>query len=137
VKQATPARRTLQSQVPADVLTVEALDAGLDGNGIELGIDHATSQSGSTFNLQLRRTSDGRTERYENLSLNSTDSRYVLDQVNGVSRLVTLTRLAQAAELDALAAGTSRSGELPDVATLLDANHNTFRVSVNGLPPVD
>nr|MBF0686051.1 phage tail protein [Pseudomonas sp.] len=121
VRQATPARRILRSQVPADVLTVEALDAGLDGNGIELGIDHATSQPGSTFNLLLRRTSDGLTERYENLSMNSTDSRYVLDQVNGVSRLVKVTRLAQDAELDALAAGTARSGELPDVATLLDA----------------
>lgn len=136
VKDATTAEKTLQNATPANVLKVEALDAGSSGNGIEVRVDHLTSNPGSTFNIAFVRASDGRAELYENLSMNSADSRYALDQVNGSSQLVKLSRVVSQATLDGLAAGSSRSATLADVATLLDANHNEFRISVNGLPPV-
>ncbi|MET1080543.1 MAG: phage tail sheath subtilisin-like domain-containing protein [Pseudomonas sp.] len=136
VKSATSAELTLQNEALVDVLKVLALDAGSAGNGIEVRVDHLTSNPGSTFNLTLLRASDSRSEAYANVSLNSADARYAVDQVNGVSQLVRLTRSASQADLDALPAGTSRSATLADVATLLDASHREFRVSVNGLAPV-
>lgn len=136
VKDATAAEKILLNASAANVLKATALDAGSSGNGIEVRVDYLTSNPGSTFNLTFARASDGRAERYENLSMNSADARYALDQVNGISQLVKLTRLVNQATLDGLTAGTSSSATLADVATLLDANHNEFRVSVNGLPPV-
>ena len=136
VKSASQAETTLKSIALANVLRVQALDAGSAGNGIEVRVDHLTANPGSTFNLSLLRASDGRAEVYSNLSMNSADARYVLDQVNGNSQLVKLERLPNQAALNALPAGTSQSGVLGDVSTLLDATHNEFRVSVNGLPPV-
>ncbi|WP_223532427.1 phage tail sheath family protein [Pseudomonas sp. GL-RE-20] len=136
VKDASTASKTLQNATPIDVLKAEALDEGSAGNGIEVRVDHLTINPGSSFNITFIRASDGRAERYENLSMNSMDARYVLDQVNAVSQLVKLSRMVGQPALDGLTAGTSRSASLADVATLLDANHNEFRVSVNNLPPV-
>ncbi|CAD5108378.1 phage tail sheath family protein [Zestomonas carbonaria] len=136
VKDATAAEATLASAAAVDVLKVEALDAGTAGNGIEVRVDHRTGNPGSTFNIAFIRAADNVAEVYENLSMNSADSRYALDLVNGVSQLVKLTRLPNQAALDALPNGVSLGGSLADVATLLDANHNELRVSVNGLPPV-
>lgn len=136
VKDSSIANKTLQNATPIDVLKIEALDEGSSGNGIEVQVDHLTINPGSSFNITLIRASDGRTERYDNLSMNSMDARFALDQVNGVSQLVKLSRLVGQSALDGLAAGTSRSASLADVTTLLDANHNEFRVSVNNLPPV-
>jgi hypothetical protein len=72
--------------------------------------------------------------------MNSADARYVLDAVNGSSELVSAARVAA---LGGLGSGTSRGADLVDgggnpltLSSLLDASHNTFRVSVNGLPPV-
>ena len=136
VKDASTASKTLQNATPIDVLKVQALDEGAAGNGIEVRVDHLTINPGSSFNITFIRASDGRAERYENLSMNSMDARYALDQVNAVSQLVKLSRMVGQSALDGLAAGTSRSANLADVTTLLDANHNEFRVSVNNLPPV-
>lgn len=136
VKDASTASKTLQNTNPIDVLKVEALDEGAAGNGIEVRVDHLTINPGSSFNITFIRASDGRAERFENLSMNSMDARYVLDQVNAVSQLVNVSRVVGQAALDGLAAGTSRGASLADVTTLLDANHNEFRVSVNNLPPV-
>ena len=136
VKSAGKAEMTLQSQSGANVLKVVAVDEGTTGNEIEVRIDYLTSNSGSTFNLTLIRSSDGLTETYSNLSMNSADARYVGDLVNGVSQLVAVERLVNQASLDALAAATSTSMTLPDVATLIDDYHNEFQISINGLPPV-
>jgi hypothetical protein len=136
VKDATSAEQTLVSDSAANVLKVTALDAGSSGNGIEVRVDRLTNNPASTFNISFIRASDGRAETYSNVSMNSQDGRYVLDLVNGVSQLVKLERLVNQATLDALPAATSTSGTLTDVATLLDANHNEFRISANGLPPV-
>lgn len=136
VKSATRAEKTLVNGAAANVLKLEALDAGSAGNGIEVRVDHQTSNPGSSFNLTLIRLADGASESYPNASLNSADLRYLLDMVNGSSQLVSASRLVSPADLAALAAGTSVSGTLADVATLLDANHNELRISCNGLPPL-
>ena len=134
VKSATPATRTLLSAAAAPVLKATALDAGNTGNDIQLVV--APSATDSSFDLTVLRNSDQATEAYRGLSLNSFDLRYALDLVNGVSRLVKIERLVTGAQLAALGAGTSTSGTLADVATVLDATHNEFQVSVNGLAPV-
>jgi uncharacterized protein len=113
---------------PIAVLEVEALDAGSSGNRVDVRVDHYTSSPGSTFNLSFVR--DGLAEVYGNLSMNSADARYVLTQVNGVSKFVSLRRAVT--DFSAFA-GTSQSGVLADVGPLLDETHNEFRVSVNGL----
>jgi phage tail sheath protein FI len=136
VSDATTATTTLQSALAVNVLDVTALDAGVAGNEIEVRVDHATANPGSTFNLTFLRASDGRVETYAGLSLNSADARYAPDLVNGVSQLVSIKRLPGKAALDALPAATSTGGSLADVATLLTPKRNEFRVSVNGLPAV-
>lgn len=136
VSTASTAETTLVNANAVNVLRVQALDAGTAGNGIEIRVDHRTGNPGSTFNLAVIRGSDNAAELYENLSMNSADSRYALDLVNGVSQLVKLTRLSNQAALDALSKGLSVSDTLGDLATVLDANHNELRISVNGLPPV-
>ena len=136
VKDASPASRTLQNLTPIPVLTVTALDAGASGNGIQVRVDYTTAFPDSTFNISFIRNSDGRAEQYANVSMNSADARYLPDLVNGVSQLVKISRDVTQGTLNGLPAGTSTSGTLGDVSTLLDATHTDFRVVVNGLPPV-
>lgn len=136
VKDAAPASSTLKNATPIAVLTVTALDAGASGNSIQVRVDYATALPGSTFNISFIRSSDGRAEQYQNVSMNSADARYLPDLVNGVSQLVGVTRDVPAATLNALPAATSTSGTLPDLHTIVDATHTDFRVVVNGLPPV-
>ncbi|MBK7952567.1 MAG: phage tail sheath subtilisin-like domain-containing protein [Candidatus Accumulibacter sp.] len=136
VKDAAPASRTLQNLTPIPVLTLTALDPGSSGNSIQVRVDYATAFPDSTFNVNLIRSSDGRAEQYQNVSMNSADARYLPDLVNGVSQLVKVTRDVLPATLNGLPAGTSTSGPLADVQTLLDATHTDFRVVVNGLPPL-
>lgn len=136
VKNAAPASRPLLNATPITVLTVTALDAGDSGNAIQVRVDFATAFPDSTFNISFIRNSDGRAEQYPNVSMNSADARYLPDLVNGVSQLVKISRDVPQLTLNGLAAGTSTSGTLADVQTLLDATHTDFRVVVNGLPPV-
>jgi hypothetical protein len=84
---------------------VTALDAGASGNGIQVRVDYATANPDSTFNIAFIRSSDGRAEQYQNVSMNSADARYLPDLVNGVSQLVKITRDVPGATLNGLAAG--------------------------------
>jgi uncharacterized protein len=138
------AARILQNADGANVLNVVALHQGVAGNRIQVRIDHATSSPASTFNLIVSREIPGDpagsiVEVFSNLTMNSTHVRYVLDVVNGESRLAKVERVVDAAALAALTAGTStsaplvdESGVLLDVATLIDDRHSQFLVSVNG-----
>jgi phage tail sheath protein FI len=136
VKDATFATTTLASATPANVLKVTAQDPGSAGNGIQVRVDYPTPNPGSTFNISFSRTEDSLTETFPNVSMNSADARYLLDLVRASSKLVQLTRLVDQPTLNALPAGTSTSPPQPDVETLLNASHNAFRVSLNGLAPV-
>jgi len=140
-KGATAASLDLPTDAPAQAsLRLTALEEGLVGNVIAVGVDRRTANPASTFNLTLGfvspdNPSDARTESFVNLSMNSRDPRYVLNVVNGGSQLVRVERTASLAGLSA-AAGTSTSGVLNDVAPLIDATHNQFLVALNGLAPV-
>lgn len=137
-RNALSASRTLQNATPTNVLVATAIDRGSDGNRIELRVTYPAPNPGSLFTLTISHTNpdnpaDSRTETFANLSMNSAHSRYVLLVVNGVSSLVTLALDgAVAGLLGGLGAGTSLSGELADVAPLLDDTHNRFRVAING-----
>src|SRR5262249_15688233 len=126
-----------------NVLDVNALAQGKAGNAIAVAVDYQTANPASTFNLTLSYESpdnpaDNAVERFTDLSMNSKDPRYVEDMVNpgGASRLVSVKRVADNPVLGALGNGTSVSGSLDDVVTLITPTSNQFRVSVNGLPPV-
>ena len=142
---AVNASRTLPDASAANSLDISALDAGSEGNSIEVRVNHQTSIPGSTFNLTLTYASasnpgDVRSETFSNLSMNSQHPRFVEDVINGSSELVTVARNAVAvAALGGLGAGTASSGVYADVDAALDsldATHNRFRVAVNGSDPV-
>jgi phage tail sheath protein FI len=119
------------------VLTLTARDAGKAGSVIEVRVDHDALNPASLFNLTLTYNppdapGDAQVERFENLTMNSKHARYVVDVLEA-SKLVEAERVAA---LGGLGQGTSVSGELADVGTLVDEQHDQFRVSVNGLPPV-
>lgn len=126
-KNAIAATKTLQNSTSQDVLKITALDEGKTGNDIEVRVDYKSGNPASTFNLALG------DEAYLDLSMNSNDARYVEDIVNGASQLVEVKRVHN---LAGLTTGTSTSGVIGDVNTLLDANHNQLRISVNGSQPV-
>lgn len=142
---ASAAQKVLAKNGGGAVLEISALDEGKAGNAIEIRVDYATSNPASTFNLTLLYAPEGApgdsaTERFESLSMNSKDPGFVEDKVNGISKLVAVRRVA---DLAGLGAGTSISAPLVDgggtpldTALLRDDNHNTLRVSVNGLSPV-
>jgi phage tail sheath protein FI len=136
VKDAHAAELTLQSQGGANVLRLTALDAGKDGNSIEVRVDYDSGNPNSTFNLTLARGSDGLVESYANLSMNRRDARYVVDALKDTSKLVSVARVVPQATLDALPAATSISGHLADVRTLVNETHSSLQISVNGLPPL-
>lgn len=126
---------------PDNNIKVEALDAGTEGNKIELQINYLTSNPDSTFNLIVNYISsdnptDNSSETFTNLSMNSSDVRFVENLVGQTSKLVKITRTTPTAILNALGKGKSESGPLDDVATLVDATHNRFLLRVNGLDPV-
>lgn len=144
-KNASAAQKILTAGGSANVLELTALDEGSTGNNIEIRVDYATGNPASTFNLTLSYApadapADAITEKFANLSMNSKDSSYVVDKINGVSRLVSVKNIAS---LAGLGKGTSVSGQLVDessnlldVALLRDDTHNALRISVNGLAPV-
>jgi uncharacterized protein len=128
------------AQSPIDVLQVTAIDEGKSGNDIELRVDYQTGNPASTFNLVVNYSSadnpgDSTTEKFDNLSMNSADARYVEDLL-ATSQLVKVKRVVPQATLSNLIPGTSVSGDLADLANLVDPTHKEFRISVNGLPPI-
>lgn len=142
---AVNASRILPDGNAANSLEITAIDAGSEGNNIEVRVNHQTSVPGSTFNLTVSYASasspgDVRTETFSNLSMNSQHPRFVEDVINGSSELVEVERAAAAvAALAGLGAGTATSSAFADVDVVLDsldATHNRFRVAVNGADPV-
>lgn len=141
---AVAASRQLLTQGPAPVnaLLISAFDQGSEGNRIEVKIDYQSANPNSLFNLVINYStvdnpSQVQTETHPNLSMNSFHPRYVEQIVNTTSSLVRVSRNVPAATLAALVSGTTMSGILTDVQTLLDATHNRLRISVNGLDAVN
>jgi phage tail sheath protein FI len=141
---AAAAELTLTNGAGANVLKLTAADEGVAGNSIKVAIVHPANNP-NTFGLSLfydppGQPGDRRSEQFDGLSMNSDDARAVASMVNGVSQLVTAEVVHN---LQGLPAGTSTSGRLVDndgndldLAGLVDASHDRFLVSVNGLTPV-
>jgi len=146
-KDPTAASIILNDDISTGVLKLTALDEGNTGNFIEVQVDYETTNPESTFNLRLNFSppdspGEQATEEYLNASMNSYDPRYIGTLVNGISHLVIVERQKNPAA-DGL--GTSTSGSLNNgtapgadlLRGLIDEKHKSFRVSVNGLPPVE
>jgi uncharacterized protein len=140
----------LKSETGAEVLQVSARDAGKEGDRIRVEVDYATATPELTFNMTTYRSvlnPDGTfgrraAETYPNLSMNPADARHVKTFVNAHSTLIEVENLA-AAPGAAVTGGVSIGGiflraadALVDVRSVIDATHNSFRISVNGRPPV-
>ena len=128
---------TLLSATAAQILDLTAVDGGKAGNSIQISVDYQTSNPASTFNLTLSyrspdNPSDQIVEQFVNLSMNSSDGRFVEAVVNGTSALVNATRHAG---LVITGTGTSTSGVVTDLSGL-NAQHNQLQVAADGLPPV-
>lgn len=113
-------------------LSVTAVDGGGAGNGVAVAVD-ASATDPNRFSLTVTGVPDANgvsaSERYDGLSMNSQDGRFVERAVNGVSGLVTVKR-DPAAAFDV---GYSISA--PPAAVALGGGPNTLRVAVNGASP--
>jgi len=142
-KSASTASITLQNG-SANVLTLTALDQGSSANEISVEVDYDTDNPGSAFNLSLSlvpQDNPGNAvfETYRNLSMNSKDPRYAVTVINNSSELVTAARIAALPSGLNTSQGKSISGAYPSstaFGSLIDPTHNTFRISVDGKPPV-
>lgn len=119
-----------------EVLHVTAADAGKEGNFIEIRISHGSNPN--TFSLVAVLPDDAnpgatQTETFDNLSMNSRDSRYVVKVVNATSNLITVERNGA---LTFLAKATALSGDLTGGNLVTDASNKQFRLSLNGSEPV-
>jgi phage tail sheath protein FI len=146
---ATPATVTMLDEAGQPSIQVTAKSAGVFGNDIRVAIDYNTPTPEGTFNLQVFRWAAGsggvlqrtKLEFYTGLSMDPAHPRYFKDIVNLASSLITLDDVAATAPL---ANGTSISGFAissrnnaifqAQVAALLTATQNKFRLSVGGRP---
>jgi phage tail sheath protein FI len=83
------------------VLEVDAAGAGIWGNSLRLDVDYGTSSPANLFNLTVTEFIEqsgsivpGPTERFFNLSMNSSDAQYVETVVNATSNLIRVTRMS-------------------------------------------
>ncbi len=132
------------------VMKVIARDSGKAGNNLRVAVDYATSSPERSFNLTAFRSTqktDGSfersdTERFVDLSMDPASSRYFVNLVNGISKLVTVEDLSASA-------GTTRGASIggavlhtkattgePDLVAAISGTANAFMVSVDNLPPV-
>jgi phage tail sheath protein FI len=137
-KGARTASATLLDKSGTKVLTITALDEGTAGNAIQLLVNPISS---SNFDLTVSYVSatnsaDNRTELFQNLSLDPTNSRFIEDLINGISQLVTVavigtnipTKLAPM-----VISGAFTDSDLEDTLhSLPDTTHNSFMIGFNG-----
>ncbi|MBK5305246.1 MAG: phage tail sheath family protein [Frankiaceae bacterium] len=142
----------VRNETGADVLRIFARDAGMAGDQIRVEVDYATATPELTFNVTAYRSvmnadgTFGRTgsEAYANLSMDPDHARYVETVVDGTSTLIRvedLTAAPAAANTGGVSVGglflrTANADALTDVRSVIDATHNSFRISVDGRPPV-
>jgi uncharacterized protein len=128
-----------------NVLDVTALDAGFNGNYIDVSSDFNTLTPNATFNFTVRYRSidnpiDNRTEYYPNVSNNSFHPRYIANLVNGASELVSVAQNASAVAF-AFGAGTATgpyvlAANVLAYASNVTPTRNQFMIAVNGGDPM-
>lgn len=130
----------------AQVLEVSAASEGIWGNNLRVDIDYGTTDPATLFNLAVTRY-DGpgakakplATERYLNLTMDSTKPRYAVKVINDGSKLITVKAGAGATATTRPAADGTISG---DLSGLTLANFNGFsgkkiNVKIGALAAVD
>jgi phage tail sheath protein FI len=150
---AQPAAVTLRNEAKAATLDVRAKSAGTSGDAIRVAVSYDTVTPEASFNMEVFRwdvTSNGGLrkaglERYLGLSMDPSHPRYAPDVINPGSSLVSVTDRG----LGASATGFSQSGFPVSAGTDViaraqwtaligsAATNNRFRISVNGLAPVE
>ena len=130
----------------AQVLEVSAANEGIWGNNLRVDVDYSTTDPTALFNLTVTRY-DGpsasakpiSSERYLNLTMDSTKPRYAVKVINDGSKLITVKAGAGATATNRPAATGTLSG---DLSGLTLANFNGFsgkkiNVKIGGLAAVD
>jgi phage tail sheath protein FI len=130
----------------AQVLEVSAANEGIWGNNVRVDVDYSTTDPTALFNLTVTRY-DGpsvkakpiSSERYLNLTMDSTKPRYAVKVINDGSKLITAKAGAGATATNRPAATGTISG---DLSALTLANFNGFsgkkiNVKIGGLAAVD
>ncbi|MEA3262355.1 MAG: hypothetical protein U9R07_02600 [Pseudomonadota bacterium] len=131
------------------VLKLYARDSGIRGNNLRVVIDYATSSPERTFNLTVFRSTqkpDGsfertETERFADLSMDRNSARYVVNQINGPSKLLTVedkvsVTANEGASVGGVIFNTFATTGKAELAAAITATSNSFIVSVNNLAPV-
>ncbi len=103
----------------AQVLEVSAASEGIWGNNLRVDVDYSTTAPTTLFNLAVTRY-DGpgvrakplASERYLNLTMDSTKPRYAVKVINDGSKLITVKAGAGATATTQPAAGGTISGDL-------------------------
>jgi phage tail sheath protein FI len=131
----------------AQVLEVSAASEGIWGNNLRLDVDYITTDPARLFNVTVTRYDGPGTrakplasERYVNLTLDSTRPRYAVKVINDGSKLVTVKEGAGASATARPAASGTISGELSGLTTAdFDGmrNHAKISVTIGPAPPVD
>ena len=119
-------------------LTATATSEGLWGNALVIGVDHATANPASLFNLTVTemverngRLIPARSETHRNLSMNAFAATYAVDAVNAASDLIALTNEGATVT----GRGKSRSTTLTDaVAASLNDDRRRLAISLDGGP---
>ena len=119
-------------------LTATATSEGLWGNALVIGVDHATANPASLFNLTVTemverngRLTPARSETHRNLSMNAFAATYAVDAVNAASDLIALTNEGATVT----GRGKSRSTTLTDaVAASLNDDRRRLAISLDGGP---
>jgi len=130
----------------AQVLEVSAANEGIWGNNLRVDVDYSTTDPTALFNLAVTRY-DGpsasakpiSSERYLNLTMDSTKPRDAVKVINDGSKLITVKAGAGATATNRPAATGTLSG---DLSGLTLANFNGFsgkkiNVKIGGLAAVD
>lgn len=130
----------------AQVLEVSAANEGIWGNNVRVDVDYSTTDPTALFNLTVTRY-DGptakakpiSTERYLNLTMDSTKPRYAVKVINDGSKLITAKAGAGATATNRPAATGTISG---DLSGLTQPNFDGFsgkkiNVKIGALAAVD
>lgn len=135
---AAPAAIGIQNGAGILTLTATAASEGQWGNALVVGVDYATSNPASTFNLLITeiverngRLVANRTETHRNLSMDPLSATYAIDAVNAASDLLILANENAGGAVQ----GESRSAQLTNaVAGLLDNDTRRLAISLDGGP---
>jgi len=122
----------------APTLTATATSEGQWGNALIIGIDYATSNPASSFNLTVTELAErngrlvqARSETHRNLSMSAFSGNYAVEAVNAASDLIELTNEGAAIS----SRGEARSGALTDaVAGELSDDRRRLAISLDGGP---